>query len=358
MKKNIKLFFFNLITVVCFFLFLEGFISTVVVLREVLRTDKQTAERNYTKYDELLGWISKPNVFVKDLYGKGLYVRTNSQGFRSDKDYSLNIPKGKIRILCCGDSFTFGHGVDNEHAWTKLLSMLDKRVEVINMGQAGYGLDQAYLWYMRDGKKFEHNIQIFAFTTEDFDRLRDHIRSGYYKPVLRVVDSSIRVINYPVTNTPNMVRTFKEHLSKFSQFRIYSFYERLSGFLSNSLNKRGSASSSSFNDETKSIAIKVFTDLQKINNLKGSKLVLVYLPSDEDYFDYQPDTNLWRKWVAENTAKKNILYFDLYNEFLKLPVSEVKSLFLLRDVHYSNQGNKFIAQVLYSRLFPLFKNAN
>ena len=32
------------------------------------------------------------------------------------------------------------------------------------MGQGGYGIDQAYLWYKRDGTKLDHDVQILRLS--------------------------------------------------------------------------------------------------------------------------------------------------------------------------------------------------
>jgi hypothetical protein len=40
------------------------------------------------------------------------------------------------------------------------------------MGQGGHGVDQAYLWYKRDGVKLKHDFLLFAFITLDFQRMQ------------------------------------------------------------------------------------------------------------------------------------------------------------------------------------------
>lgn len=54
------------------------------------------------------------------------------------------------------------------------------------MGRAGYGIDQAYLWYPRDGMRLEHDALIFAFISEDFRRAALPSCKGYPKRRLRV----------------------------------------------------------------------------------------------------------------------------------------------------------------------------
>src|SRR5262249_22686948 len=137
------------------------------------------AERVHTQYDPELGWVNVPNVFIPSLYGPGVSLRTNAQGFRNDEPVASSIPPGRVRIVCSGDSFTLGYGVSNAQAWCNRLATIDRRIEAINMGQGGYGADQAYLWYRRDGLKIDQDVQIFAFITDDFARMRRPVFLGY-----------------------------------------------------------------------------------------------------------------------------------------------------------------------------------
>ena len=73
----------------------------------------------------------------------------NSLGFR-DREFDIKKPKGQYRILCVGDSFTFGEGVKAQEAYPKVLeTMLQtkyKNVEVINTGVMGYNTVDEYLY--------------------------------------------------------------------------------------------------------------------------------------------------------------------------------------------------------------------
>ena len=59
------------------------------------------------------------------------YASTNSLGFRSPE---LQEPKSKFRILCIGDSVTFGWGVADDETYPALLQKEFPEAEVINVG--------------------------------------------------------------------------------------------------------------------------------------------------------------------------------------------------------------------------------
>ena len=97
------------------------------------------------------GIIFEPNIIARFSTTEFDYiVKTNSIGIR---DEEINIKKqvDKKRILCFGDSFTFGWEVILEQSWPKVLerSLLENgyKVEVINCGQGGQ-YTSTYLRYM------------------------------------------------------------------------------------------------------------------------------------------------------------------------------------------------------------------
>ena len=82
-------------------------------------------------YDPVLGWVTP--------------------GVRGTRAYDLSPPQGKIRISAFGDSFTYGCGVHNYNSWVEQIYLSEKGYEVLNFGVLGYGLDQAYLRYIKEG---------------------------------------------------------------------------------------------------------------------------------------------------------------------------------------------------------------
>jgi hypothetical protein len=343
----------NLTVFAVTFFLIEGLASTAFVVHETF-LHKSVAESFHTQYDEEIGWINKPAVLIEDLYGKGKHVRTNSQRFRNDKDFDEKVDPNKIRIVCSGDSFTFGYGVGNDHAWCQLLSSMDAGIETVNMGQGGYGVDQAYLWYRRHNDKIEHDIHLFAFITEDFRRMERNNHLGYGKPVLEVRDGVLTTKNVPVPRrgfyVPWLTQVL-EGLRKLNSYRLLSgLYERTMSWRAGN-NPHG-------NDDQKSAvpALKVFDELARINRDQKSILVLVYLPIEGDYLRSSSDS--WRRLISTHAAKEKILYMDLIQEFRTLSPEQVRTMFIGRGVldycfaegHYTEAGNAYIAKALHRKL--------
>ena len=72
-------------------------------------------------------------------------IKTNSMGWREDKDYTIEKPDGVKRIIVLGDSITLGWGVVSERTYVKVLARLlnedpnlKHKFEVVNTGAGNY----------------------------------------------------------------------------------------------------------------------------------------------------------------------------------------------------------------------------
>ena len=101
---------FAMVAIALGLLLLEGLASVAVVANK-MRTQRRLAERLHTEYDAQLGWINKSDFQGRDLYGKSLHLHTNAQRFRATEPTSEQVPPGRVRVVCTGDSFTLGYGV-------------------------------------------------------------------------------------------------------------------------------------------------------------------------------------------------------------------------------------------------------
>ena len=176
-------------------LLIEGTVSVGLALFDSF---KASSAQSVSQYDADLGWSGKRSIHIPDMYGRGRDVRLNSRGFRQDLEVDEEAAAGKARFICTGDSFTFGEGVSNGQDWCNILAELDSRIEPVNMGQPGYGIDQAYLGFMRDATSIEHDVHLFAFIGFDVERIQHSSYHGYGKPVIRIDNGDLRTENVPV----------------------------------------------------------------------------------------------------------------------------------------------------------------
>ena len=119
LSRKVNIVVINIVVVLVLIVFIEGFLSYASI-GYTFFTQKIT-EREHTAYDEELGWINLPNVHIEDMYGHDVYFSTNSQRYRNANDFTPEVPAGKVRIICSGDSFTLGFGVDDDHTFCQQL---------------------------------------------------------------------------------------------------------------------------------------------------------------------------------------------------------------------------------------------
>lgn len=325
---------------------MEGFASVAIVLYDIMTTSP-LAERKHTQYDADLGWLNVPNVRIADLYGPGKNLDINSQGFRNTHSFTHAVPEGKVRVVCSGDSFTLGYGVDNSHAWCERLVSLDDRLETVNMGQGGYGVDQAYLWYRRDGEPFDHQIHILAFITDDFVRMASDRFYGYAKPVLKERDGMLVVENVPVPRGTYDLSWVTTQMGNLSQLRTVQFLRKALRKLIPIGRDANAVRETDTRAETQTVLRKIFEDLVRRNSLKGSRFLLVWFPvMDEVRTGISPE---WRAFLEAESAAQGIPFINLFDDFQALPRDELPGLYG-PDWHFTERGNEFVAKKIYERL--------
>jgi hypothetical protein len=339
------------------FLVLEGaasvfFTTRMLFFREV---GFMRAEQAHAEYDELLGWVNRPNVHLPDLYGPGIGFRSNTQRFRADHDYPVEPPPGVSRVICSGDSFTMGHSVADDETWCALLGTTVPGVETVNMGMAAYGIDQAFLWYRRDGVTLQHNLQIFAFITPDFQRMASGSYGDYPKPYLELVDGRLEVRNVPVPQMFSLIPQRERVRSAVRNLNLVQFGHSV-------LDRLGAQSIAPEwrvmdDNAVRAVSAKVFEELRDLNAARGSTLVLVYLPrtgdSSEGGSTWAVPSDDWRAFVRREADRLGIRFIDLVEAFRELPLDVGEQLFIepYQPSHYNTRGNAWVAQQLRERLF-------
>lgn len=338
---------FSFITTLGLFFLIEGLCSTAVTVHE-MRKDQPLAERVHTEYDSQLGWINQPNFSAADMYGEGRPLTTNAQRFRGSRPAPPELPAGKVRIICSGDSFTLGYGVGDQDTWCAQLEQLDPRIETVNMGQGGYGLDQAYLWYDRVKDQMAHQIHLVTFIAEDFRRMPNRDFNGYGKPVLQIANDQLTVTNVPVPRTPYALSGIISNGQALRRLACVRVSRRLIFGPEEVLDTQ------QVDSYGRRIAVEIFEQLQDEHARKGRALVLVYLPGRGERLDKPVG---WREFVRNAAAENGWLCWDLTDELGRLPEAEIASLFIGPEIqyraaagHYNEQGNRFVARALYERL--------
>lgn len=135
--------------------------------------------------DPLLLWRLKPN--LDHVYWDFTVISTNAEHLRSENPLKPLEPKqpGTIRIVCLGDSVTFGFRVptvwpekptEYDPNWLPYPMLLEKElravnpgrnIEVVTMAVPGYTSHQGLAWLQRDFNKFGPDLVTVSFGWND-----------------------------------------------------------------------------------------------------------------------------------------------------------------------------------------------
>lgn len=122
-------------------------------------------------YHPQIGWWFIPGLRARIEHDGAYYrLRTNSAGMRSDREYPLQKPPGRTRIILLGDSYAAGDGVSNGDRACDLLERRFPGLDVLNFGLPNSGTDQQLLVYENIARSYEADAYIFAVTVENILR--------------------------------------------------------------------------------------------------------------------------------------------------------------------------------------------
>lgn len=156
-------------------------------------------------YDASKGWFHQPGSRGRVFLGgpdRGL-VRINGLGLRGP-EVRLPKPAGLRRVLVLGDSYVFGVGVDEEHAFAaRLAARLARggaRIEVVNAGVMGYSNDQQLVLLEELGARLAPDVVVLVMCDNDFEGNGESFAyQQYYKPWFELApDGALVRHNLPV----------------------------------------------------------------------------------------------------------------------------------------------------------------
>ena len=158
-------------------------VSAIAILIVFLEVGLAALKINTKSYDRFIagkGTTYIPNAYyrhTKEGFSEGFI---NSHGFR-DYERSWEKAANTFRILVFGDSYVEALQVALDKAFPALLEEMlnegsSKRIEVLSLGQSGFGTADAYMRYQNFGVKYSPDLVILAFHTgNDFQNNSKHL---------------------------------------------------------------------------------------------------------------------------------------------------------------------------------------
>jgi hypothetical protein len=144
-----------------------------IAFRVVLGVQPLTTESLVWQPHPRWGWSHRPgveDVFVK--LGCRQLIRINSLGLR-EREIPYEKRDDVFRVLVIGDSVVAGFEVPPESVYTRVaedrLQTLGSPTQFINGGHRGFGSDQALLFLMDEGMRYEPDLVLYHWTHNDRD---------------------------------------------------------------------------------------------------------------------------------------------------------------------------------------------
>lgn len=343
-KRQARRWAFILLAMLLGAIVVEGGASLIILGYELLfDRNPGLRSRRHVQYDPTLGWINSPGLELPDFYGPGASLVINEQSFRHRGRVPAEIPPGKMRILCAGDSFTLAIGVGDDRTWCRLLETADARLETVNLGEAGYGLDQIYLKYEERGLALQHDVLLFAFIQDDFARMRTTRFLLYQKPMLIADERGLRRVNVPVPQTSRLALWLRRNDDIVGGLRVVDLGRRIAGRFGGT----GGSHMKLTEEQARAVIEALLDRIRQGCRERGCLPLFVYLKQD---LKHNPDVERWRRFMAEQLDRRGMEFIDLAREMDELPREEQKLLFDAEWGHYSEKGNAHVQQAIYRRL--------
>jgi hypothetical protein len=328
----------------CFFMFalVEGLASTALLAYDIAFNAIILPTNRHIQHDPLLGWTNTPDVRIDDMYGPSIWLQTNSEGIRSTQEFTREIPAGKFRIMCSGDSFTFGVGVNNDQAWCARLETHNQSFETLNYGESGHGIGQAYLKYSRDGSRHDHDVLIFAFIPDDFRRVGMERFIGSNKPRMELRDGELVAAKTPVPESGWLRPWYTYNANMFNRVRAIQLGQKL-------LTPTAAAAPAGTvtRADEHALILAMFDELRRLAAERGATLVLAFLP--ENSLEWTRGDE-WGRVIGEFAAQNEIIFLDLYHDFYKLSFENRRAMIGNKWKHYSVEGNDYAADSISTTL--------
>jgi hypothetical protein len=159
---------------------------------------------SFDVYHPTRGWALRPNLRDADPYGPDS-LNSNSVGMRGSREFTLDPPADRTRIVLIGDSFTFGEEVADWETFAFRLQELLPQTEVLNLGVHGYGHDQMLIGLRELGLRYRPDVVLLGFVEDDMERNMLGFRD-YAKPRYRLRDGALALRGSPVPPPAEVVQ--------------------------------------------------------------------------------------------------------------------------------------------------------
>jgi lysophospholipase L1-like esterase len=331
----------------------------VVLAEGLLQIIRRQPETSF-EFDPLLGWNAKLHFTGRQRSPEfDVLVRTNGQRMRESKDFALDTDAYRITVV--GDSFVWGHGVEEEERFTERLEeKLGPGFEVLNFGIAGFGSGQQLLKLQQDVLLFRPDLLVVAFFLNDLVELSRDRSQELPKPRFVERNGKLELTGVPLERSEiwdhpprelKLPKLLGAALDRVSGGGARGFFGPHIGLFRRHQDE--------WLDRSLHLNDLIYTEISELAREADIALVVVELPFKEYFL---PDDVLRAEFhvtreqlrfdrvgrrLGELAERRGFVYIDLSAEFER--VGALENFFPL-GAHYNTRGHETVAQALYEGL--------
>jgi len=310
----------------------------------------------FSTFDRDLGWSNVANATgVHNAYDFSVVVHQNEFGHRGPDTTTLAKDPGRRRIAVFGDSYVWGFGVKQNEILTDP-AVHGSRAELLNFGVSGYGTDQEYLQFMRDGLRFDPDEVVLVFTPyNDIENNTQSEQYGYPKPFFTVEDE--RLVPHTGHVKPDTLKSIKEFLRWHSRVvNVIDTAARRWQAMRRAVRKRAGASvaierhldESSVTEEDREgvrLTAHIIQTLRDVAEKSGAQFAVVFVPYKPHIAGNLPHNHPLAPVLAAELERCGINYFEPFPLFMDA-AARGEALFNVDDHHFNAAGHREFAKAL------------
>lgn len=323
------------------------------------------------EYDPDIGYRFVPHLKTRVASpGGGYLVRTNGQGFRSDREFERD--DAAPRVLVFGDSFTAGDGVSNGSRYSDVLETLLPPLQAHNFGLPGSGTDAQYICYGKLAAGAPCRAVVLAVLVENIRRIVSPYRPSqdaeggveflpkpYFE--LELLDGAERLVRHhdPVPREPVTARELESTDSvdrggRFPALRRLVRSVGLQGVVQQLVRYQPTPEYDSPQDPAWRLMRAI---LLAWRAAIAQPVVLMPLPLYQ-HIEGTADATAYRQRFGELAAEGNFILHDPLDDLHGYDLETRRGFRFKKDVHLTPAGHRAIAQSLSKTLRPLLDGAS
>ena len=296
----------------------------------------------FCRFDHELGWAPLENITHLDK--NGFLFHQNQFGLRGPDDMQLKKTSGRKRVLVLGDSYVWGVGASQQELFTAP-AVHGTNDELINGGVSGYGTDQEYLFYLREGEKFEVDQVVLAFTPyNDVTNNLNSMQYSYLKPYFTLNGDQLVRHDDHVRNSS--VRGFFRFLDR--ECRVWNLAGKGFDGLENTLLRKPKHEADIVVSETDRAGIRLtlalLKKLKEAVAARHAEFYVIFIPYKPRIEKHLPDNHPFVPLIAAGLTQMGVSYREPYPEFLKSAMAGVDPFNPSDDNHFNAAGHALFAR--------------